>query len=139
MNLYLNCFLISLIGLGLSLLSVIYSLTTKAKKANVIFDWTLFAKADLVIQAIGTALTVALFLMLLPSFIEQYPKYGSNRFGVLLFFATIGYIGSDIASRFFSIVNKRINSAIDYKTDIADTQTGNLGTPTPALKPEPKP
>lgn len=134
MNIYLNCFFISLIGLGLSLLSVIYSLTKKARVANVIFDWKLFFKADLIIQFIGTLLTVFLFLMLLGPFLKQFPKYAGNTFGILVFFATVGYVGSDIASRLFSVVNSRINGAIDYKTNQADEANGTLGVPTPAVK-----
>lgn len=30
----------------------------------------------------------------------------------------------------FSVVNKRINTAIDYKTTAADTRTGDLDAPT---------
>jgi cell division protein FtsX len=138
MSIYVNSFLISLIGLGLSLLSVMYSLTKKAKAANVIFDWKLFFKADLIIQFIGTLLTVLLFLMLLGPFLEQFPKYANNTFGIMIFFATVGYVGSDIASRLFSVVNNRINGAIDYKTNQADEANGTLGIPTPALKKQPE-
>jgi hypothetical protein len=42
----------------------------------------------------------------------------------------VGYTGSDIASRIFGVVNKKINSAIDYKTTVADQATGDTEAPT---------
>lgn len=136
MPLYLQCFFISLIGLGLSIIAVIYNLTKKAALANVIFDWKLYWKTDLWMQMVGTLLTVGLFLMLLNPFLKQYPQLAKDTLFILCFFATVGYIGSDIASRLFSVVNSRINSAIDFKTTIADKETGNLDAPTPASAPQ---
>jgi len=135
MNIYLSSFLIGLVGLSLSLLTVIKSLTRKAKLANVIFDWKLFLKSDLLLQLAGSLLTVFLGLLLLNPFFQQFPQYAGKVFAVNLIFATIGYMGADIASRLFSVVNSRINSAIDYKTTISDQTTGNLDSPTPAAKP----
>lgn len=134
MNLYLQCGLISLIGLALSILTVIASLTKKAKIANIAFNWKLFLTQDVLIQAAGTLLTVALGLMLLGPALKQYPKFADNTLAILCIFATIGYVGSDIASRFFSVMNNRINNGIDSKTTISDIQTGNLSAPTPAPK-----
>lgn len=136
MNLYLNCIAVSLIGLGLSLLLILKNLTAKAKLANVIFDWKLFFRTDLVFQIIGTLLSVALFLELLGPFLKKYPQAKDETLFILAFFSLVGYLGSDIASRFFSIVNSRINAAIDFKTTQADAASGNLNTPTPAIKPE---
>jgi len=62
-------------------------------------------------------------LALFSAYVMQYVKFG---------FAFVGYTGSDIMSRIFSVVNKRINKAIDYKTTIADESTGTTAKPTPA-------
>lgn len=137
MNLYLQCALTSLIGLGLSLLFVIRNLTQKAALANVIFDWSLFWRKDLWIQVTGTLLTVALGLMYLGPFFKKFPKFADETFFTVVFFSGIGYFGSDIASRWFSVVNKRINGAIDFKTTEADKASGNLNAPTPATKQQP--
>lgn len=133
--LYLNCLAISLVGLGLSVLAVIYSLTKKARLANVIFDWKLYWRSDLWMQLVGTILSVALFLLLLAPFLKQYPTFKDNTFVILIFFSAVGYFGSDLASRLFSVVNSRINSAIDVKTSQADLANGTLNAPTPAAKP----
>lgn len=134
MNLYLQCALISLIGLGLSILAVISSLTKKAKVANVVFNWGLFWKSDFLFQVVGTLLTVGLGLMLLGPALKKYPKYADADLIILLIFATIGYVGSDLASRLFSSVNHRINNAIDVKSDLADMATGTINAPTIAPK-----
>lgn len=138
MNIYLNCFLISLLGLSLSVLLVIKSLTTKAKLANVIFDWKLFWKTDAIFSVLGTLLTVGIALMLLGPFLKSYPKFSDNTLVIMVVFSALGYLGSDVASRFFSVVNSRINGAIDFKTTLADTATGTLDAPTPATKPQAK-
>ena len=73
-------------------------------------------------------------LVLVGPFIKQFPKFADNDLAILLAFATIGYSGSDIASRLFSVVNSRINGAIDYKTTQADKANGTENTPTVASK-----
>jgi hypothetical protein len=138
MNIYISSFLISLIGLALSVIVVIRNTTKKARLANVIFDWKLYWKTDLWMQMAGTILTVSLFLMLLGPFLAKYPKFSDDTFAILVFFSAVGYFGSDVASRFFSVVNSRIDAAIDYKTTQSDAASGNLDAPTPAVKPENK-
>lgn len=136
MNIYLNCGIISLLGLALSILLIIRNLTAKAKLANVIFDWKLFWKSDAIFQIVGTLITVGIALMLLGPAFKSYPSLQQNTLMLLLIFATIGYVGSDIASKLFSVVNARINAAIDAKTTISDKTTGNLDAPTAAPKPQ---
>lgn len=136
MILYLQCFSISLLGLILSLLMVLKSQLNKAKLANVIFDWRLFFRADIWISIAGTLVMVGMALILLGPFLKKYPQFADNTLMILVIFSAFGYLGSDLASRFFSVVNSRINSAIDYKTTQADTASGNLSAPTPATKPE---
>jgi len=136
MILYLQCFAISLLGLILSLLMVLKSQLNKAKLANVIFDWRLFFKADLWISIAGTLVMVGMALILLGPFLKKYPQFAENTLMILIIFSAFGYLGSDLASRFFSVVNGRINAAIDYKTSQADAASGNLNAPTPASKPE---
>ena len=135
MNIFVQCALISLSGLGLSMLAILKSLTTKAKLANVIFSWKLYFSTDLILQLIGTLLTVGMGLLLLKPFLVSYPQFADSNFKILIGFATIGYVGSDIASRLFSVVNGRINAAIDFKTTQADTANGTIDAPTPAEKP----
>jgi hypothetical protein len=135
-SLYLNCFFISLLGLILSLLMVVKSQMTKAKLANVIFDWKLFFKTDIWISIAGTLVMVGMELILLAPFIKRYPSFADDTLLTLIIFAASGYLGSDLASRFFSVVNSRINSAIDFKSTQSDQLNGTLDAPTPATKPQ---
>jgi len=43
----------------------------------------------------------------------------------------VGWAGSDLISRFFSVVNKKVNAIIDIKTTAADQVTGTSTVPTP--------
>jgi len=45
--------------------------------------------------------------------------------------ATVGYSGDHLASKFFSATTKKIESAIDYKTSLADKASGTTDAPTP--------
>lgn len=124
----LQCILMGLCGTILSTLAVTYSLSKKAKAANVQFNIKTYLITDWFAPAISFV-AIVMAIIALP----YIPSGWHNDPGVIiLIFATIGYSGNDLVSRFFSVVNQRINGAIDYKTTMADTQTGTLDKPTPA-------
>lgn len=50
---------------------------------------------------------------------------------IVILFSTLGYTGVDIALRLFSVTNKKINAAIDYKTTQADAANNTTDHPTP--------
>jgi hypothetical protein len=136
MNIWLPIIGISFMALGLSNLLHYKSVKEKYAKGNILLDLSLFFKTDAAYSILGSILTVGIFMVLLQPLAVKYPNILQADFVfTLLGFATTAYFGSDIAVRLFSVVNKRYNEAIDYKTDIADKQTGNLGKPTPAEKP----
>lgn len=128
LSLYLQCFVVAVIGWALQTTLKMRSLQVKAKAANVQFKPTDYFKDDW-LSITAAFLTIVLFLLFVSEILDwqawviSYVKIG---------FAFVGYTGSDIASRLFSVVNTRINAAIDYKTTISDTQTGTLDKPTPA-------
>jgi hypothetical protein len=106
----------------------IRSIQQKAKDANIEFNPRQYFIDDKISH--GASLVTVIMVMFLvdefahfSEYVMQYVKFG---------FAFVGYTGSDIMSRFFSVVNKRINKAIDYKTSIADEATGTTDKPTPA-------
>jgi hypothetical protein len=125
-----QCILMGLCGTVLSTLAVTYSLSKKAKAANVQFSLIDYLSTDWFAPVISLV-AIIMALIALPFIPAQW----HNSQGVIIVvFATIGYSGNDLVSRFFSVVNQRINGAIDYKTTISDTATGTLGSPTPAAK-----
>lgn len=127
-ELYITCFGIAFLGQVLQALLRIKALQDKARKANVKFQTKEYFVEDWATHAASITTTIILLILVdefahFSEFVMQYVKFG---------FAFVGYTGSDIASRLFSVVNKRINNAIDYKTTIADEHTNNTQKPTPA-------
>ena len=126
--LYAQCFFVALFGMILQALLKVKSIQDKANKANVQFSAKEYILEDWVSHcaSLVTVIMVMFFideLALFSEYVMQYVKFG---------FAFVGYTGSDIMSRLFSVVNRRINKAIDFKTTIADESTGNVDKPTPA-------
>src|SRR5579864_3140073 len=108
-----RCAIVGLLGTILSLLAVNYSLSRKAKAANLIYSFRDFFVTDWFAPVISV---VAIVMAII--FLPYIPKAWQNDNGaILVVFATIGYSGNDIVSRFFSVVNSRLNSAIDYKAN----------------------
>ena len=130
-----KCVIVGLLGTGLSLLAVNYSLAKKAKAANLIYNFRSFFITDWfapVISIVAIAMGVV-FVPYIPAGWQDSPG------AILVVFATIGYSGNDIVSRFFSVVNQRLNAAIDVKTTQADVANGTMATPTPAAPIKPNP
>ena len=120
------------IGMILQMLMKARSIQEKAKLSNVQFKFWSYFTEDWLSHMIS-AFAVALYVYLAKARLKSVPD---NLYEVVLgFSATVGYTGADLVSRFFSFTNKRINSAIDFKTTQADTASGTLQTPTPATKP----
>lgn len=128
LSLYIQCFAVAFFGMLLQALLKIKSIQDKAKKANVQFSPKEYLIDDWVSHS-ASLVTVIMVMFFVDEFahfsefVMMYIKFG---------FAFVGYTGSDIMSRLFSVVNKRINKAIDYKTSIADEATGTTDKPTPA-------
>lgn len=121
-------FLIGFLGMILQALLKIKSIQEKARKANIVFSPKEYLIEDWVSHS-ASLVTLIMFLF----FIDEITHFNAIAANYLKFgFAFVGYTGSDIMSRIFSVVNRRINTAIDYKTTIADQSTGNLDSPTPA-------
>lgn len=125
---YAILFTIGFLGMILQALLKMKAIQTKAKMGNIKFSPKEYFIEDWV-SHLASIVTLVMFLFFVDE-IVTFNKIAGNylKFG----FAFVGYTGSDIMSRIFSVMNKRINSAIDYKTTIADGVTGTLDNPTPA-------
>lgn len=124
---YLQCLAVALLGMILQALLKIKSMQDKAKKANVQFSAKEYLFDDWV-SHLASFVTIIMCLFFIADFTRFFAK--SDEY-MKLGFAFIGYTGSDVMSRIFSVVNKRINDAIDYKTNIADKASGTTENPTP--------
>jgi hypothetical protein len=127
LTLYLQCFVIALLGGLLQTSFKMRSLQIKAKLANLEFSIKQYLKDDWIVIG-GNLITIFLCLFFVDEILNIKPEAIDY---LKLGFAFVGYTGSDILNRVFSVANKKLNSAIDYKTTIADEATGNTDKPTP--------
>jgi uncharacterized membrane protein len=129
--------IVGFIGMLLHMLMKARSIQNKARKANVQFNfWSYFS--DDWLSHLISAVAVVLYVYLVKNRVNNTDPVTLTNWHetILAFSATVGYSGADIVSRFFSFTNRRINSAIDHKTTIADESQGiDPHSPTPATKP----
>ena len=124
--LYLKCFLVAMIGCALQAVLKIKSIQDKAKKANVHFHPLDYFKEDWV-SLTASVLTIVLFMFFLEGVLQWKPEVVNY---IMIGFAFVGYTGSDVMSRIFSVVNRKINNVIDFKTTEIDTLNGTQNQPT---------
>jgi len=128
--LYFQCFVVALLGMALQATLKLRSIKEKAKMNKVIFNPNPidYLKEDwLSISASFITIILTLF------FVSEILDWNAGVISyVKIGFAFVGYTGSDVMSRLFSVVNSRINGAIQYKTEGFNEATGTKDTPTPA-------
>ena len=117
-KLYAVCFAVALLGMLLQTILKMKSLQDKAKVANMEYNPYSYFKQDW-LSISASLVTIILFLFFVDNILKWKPAVVDY---IKIGFAFVGYTGSDIASRIFGVVNKRINSVIDAKTDIADNK-----------------
>lgn len=115
-ELYVTCFGVALVGMALQTVLKMKSLQDKARAANMAFKPGQYFSEDW-LSITASILTIILFLLFLDNILNWKPAIVDY---VKIGFAFVGYTGSDIASRLFGVVNKKINNVIDAKTNIAD-------------------
>jgi hypothetical protein len=113
-NFLLNCLLMGIGGTLLSMLAVMYNLSKKAKVANVEYHVSDYFKSDWFAPVISLT-AVGMAILFLPYLPDSW-----SRPLILVLFATIGYTGNDLVSRFFSVINKKIDNQLGAKVDFAD-------------------
>lgn len=116
------------VGMILQMLMKAKSIQEKARKGNIQFKFFEYFTQDWLSHMISV-FAIVLFLLLVRRRLHQIPQ--SMYEIVLAFGATVGYMGADIVSRFFSVTNRKVNEALDHKTTRSDEMDGTLGTPTP--------
>lgn len=124
---YAVIFFISFLGMILQMFLKANAIKQKAKVSNVIFSFKEYLLDDWLSHSISI-ITIIMFMF----FIEEATRFNEHVENYLkIGFAFVGYSSSDIASRLFSVVNKRVNAAIDYKTTQTDIANGTSDKPTP--------
>src|ERR1044072_8533346 len=111
LSLYLTCFGVALVGMFLQTALKMKSLQDKARAANIESKVRQYFANDW-LSITASVLTIVMFLMFLDNILKWKPVIVDY---VKIGFAFVGYTGSDIASRLFGVVNKKINNVIDEK------------------------
>lgn len=119
---YLTCFGLGLLGMAFQVALKLKSLQDKATAANIVFNEGDFFKKDKW-TLICNVLAILIFVFLLGDMLKLWPALNG---WVKIVFAFVGYIGSDVLLRFFSVVEKQMNGIIDIKTNKADGGSDNV-------------
>lgn len=115
-EMYLNCFVIALLGMLFSIALKGGSLQKKARVANAHFSIGKYLTDDW-LSTVASFIFIIICLLLIDVFLKWQPVVIDYVKAIFVF---IGYFGGDLGSRLFSVTNQRLNKVIDYKTDIAD-------------------
>lgn len=126
-QLYLWCLLASTLGGMFQAIMKMKSIRDKAMLSNVQFSAKKFFADDWFLM-LGNQVFIFICLVIVDEWAKPDTIYMEK---IKSFFVFIGWAGSDLALRLFSVANKRINSVIDSKTTEADAMKGTLDTPTP--------
>lgn len=126
-QLYVQCFLVALVGMALQTALKMKSLQDKSRAANIEFKASQYFRQDWLSIA-ASILTIIMFVLFIDNILKWKPAVIDY---VKVGFAFVGYTGSDIASRLFGVLNKKINNVIDTKTNISD---GITDVPTTKIK-----
>jgi putative exporter of polyketide antibiotics len=129
-SLYINCSIIALLGLILAVLLQMKSQNEKARQANLIFSPVIFLKAEWITISISIVVII-IGLYFIPIVVDIKPQYLPY---IKPAFLPLGYMGTDIILKLFGVMSKRLNAAIEVKSQESDKQTGTLDAPTPAAK-----
>lgn len=120
-QLYITCFVVALLGMGLQTALKMKSLQEKARVANIEFKISYYFKQDW-LSISASIITIVMFMFFITDILNWKPQTIDY---LKIGFAFVGYTGSDIASRLFGVVNKRINNVIDLKTNVSDAVNPN--------------
>lgn len=123
---YVQCFVLGVLGAFLHALIKIKSIQTKARKANIAFSAGDYLREDWV-SHLTSLTTIVVCLFLIADVLHVKPEI---LYYLKFAFLFTGYAGNDIASRILGAVNKRVNDVIDKKTSVADEISGTT-IPTP--------
>lgn len=116
-ELYIKCFLISVLGMFFSIIMQVRSLIKKSKAANTKFSLKSYFKSDW-ISGIASITFICIVLVIIAEVIKMKPVVINY---IKIIFILVGYFGADLGYRIFSATDKKITQIIDEKTNKADS------------------
>ncbi len=103
-------------------------LKVSSVKHNIEFKFREYFVGDWLSHIISV-LVMAMFILFIN---RRLHRVTDDFYEVLLVCsATVGYSGDHLANKLFSATTKRMESAIDFKTSLADRASGTENIPTP--------
>ncbi len=119
-QLYIWCAISGLLGMCAYVFIIkIPAAIAKAKAANVTFGMKDYLSTEYP-TLIGNLLSIAIALLVLGEVLTYKPEL---RAWIIAIFAFYGFTGSSILLAIFGQINKKLNSIIDVKTNVADAVT----------------
>jgi hypothetical protein len=126
-QLYIQCFLVGVLGWAIAAIRKIASMQQTAKKTNIEFSPGEYFKTDW--AAIATTFAViAVMLLTLDQVLHINPKWVD--YSKIVFLPT-GYMGAEIIGTAMGQLKKKINAAIEYKARQTDEANNTTNAPTP--------
>lgn len=117
LQLYATCFVIGLLGIAFHVFVIkLPSVKERSRVANKSFSVKEYFKDDWI--ALASSLVTLCALILAMDEILRYKPAIIDYVKALFFF--VGYTGSSILQAALSQADKKINSLVDRKTDVAD-------------------
>ena len=126
-SLYIQCFLVGVLGWAIASIRKIASMQATAKSNNVEFNPMEYFKTDW--AAIATTFAViAVMLLTLDQVLHINPKWVD--YSKIVFLPT-GYMGAEIIGTVMGQLKKKINASIEYKARQTDQANNTTDAPTP--------
>jgi hypothetical protein len=117
----------TIIGNVLHVLYKILSLSKDHKVANIEFSLIGYLKDDKWALLVDLVSSFALVFIA-----EEWLDFDSRIAGkIKSIFVFVGFTGSFVIIELMSVATAKLRKAVDYKTNIADKETGTLNNPTP--------
>ena len=126
-ELYIKCFVACFIGNVLHVAWKIFSLSQDHKKANLKFSVGGYFRDDKWALVVDVMFSFAL-VYIVDEWLDLDSRILSKIKSVFVF---VGFTGSYVILQLLSVSKSNFRKAVDYKTNIADKETGTLDNPTP--------
>lgn len=111
-QLYIQCFLISLLGMAFSIIMQIRALMRKSRAAKEEFSvWTYFKQDWL--SGVASIFFIAIVLVVISEVLKWKPWVIDY---IKIVFVLVGYLGADLGYKLFSATSKKITKIIADKT-----------------------
>jgi len=127
MNIYLQCFLIAVLGAALKIWKKFINARNDAGKFNIEFNASVWARMDWPTWP-GSLIAIGICMFLVDVLLAYKPWMA---IAIKPIFVTVGWTGADLVISLLGTSSTWIKHIADVKTTIGDKARGTLNRPTP--------